>query len=126
MAVGDDLGLRELYSAATRVSSPAAAISRRSHSGAMSNPFGQVGARQAWRGGVARFMLHRGAAARELTAQVMGVSCRSEAPAWLEQISTELNRDSRIYGRQPPYSAVPACTRLRVVAITQENGFSAN
>jgi hypothetical protein len=32
------------YSAATRVSSPAAAISRRSHSGAMSKPFGHVGA----------------------------------------------------------------------------------
>src|SRR6185503_9773041 len=32
------------YSAATRVSSPDAAISRRSHSGAMSKPLGQVGA----------------------------------------------------------------------------------
>jgi hypothetical protein len=31
------------YSAATRVSSPAAAISRRSHSGAMSKPLGHVG-----------------------------------------------------------------------------------
>lgn len=32
------------HSAATCLNSPAASISRRSHSGAMSNPFGQVGA----------------------------------------------------------------------------------
>ena len=36
--------VRGAYSAATRDSSPAVSISRRSHSGAISSPFGQVGA----------------------------------------------------------------------------------